>query len=143
MLQQQRMGAGLGPLRRLSERHQHLLQVFQLRRFRLLEEGDQHHALQPVDGHLLQPRPATAAPVEQAAGFGRGSREGGQQMFIEDGKGFRVHRVGSATLRGRHLTTITPLINHHKPLWERACGGAGGGGREGRGPDFAGRLMFV
>ncbi|MNR19835.1 hypothetical protein D3C85_1366480 [compost metagenome] len=95
VLQQQRVSTGFCPLLRLGDRHQHLLQVFQLRGFRFLEQRHQHHALQPVHGHLLQPRPAAATAVEQAAGFDGGGRQGGQQVLVEGGEGFRVHRVGS------------------------------------------------
>ncbi|MCY1398789.1 hypothetical protein D9M71_138300 [compost metagenome] len=114
MLQQQRMGAGFCPLFRLSDCHQPLFQVLQLRRLRLLEQRHQHHALQPVHGHLLQPRPAAATAVEQATGFGGGGREGGQQVLVEGGEGFRVHRVGSVAWKGAAFNHNCALNGPHK-----------------------------
>lgn len=88
MLQGYRVGVGLRPF----ELNQQLFQRVQVRRLRLLEQRDQHHALQPVHGQLLQARPATAAPVEQAPGFGRWRGQGGQQVGVQCGEGVGVHR---------------------------------------------------
>ncbi|MNS39348.1 hypothetical protein D3C72_716260 [compost metagenome] len=108
MLDQQRVRARLFPFGGICETQQQRFEIVQLLRRRFLEQRHQHHALQPVHGQLLQPGPAATAPVEQATGFARCSREGRQQMGVEGGEGFRVHRSESASKRAGILTTNTP-----------------------------------
>ena len=77
VLDQQSVRAGLLPLGRGGEEQQRIPQILQLLRRRFLEQRHQHHALQPVHGQLLQPRPAASAPVKQPTGFAGRRRQCG------------------------------------------------------------------
>ncbi|MNG99379.1 hypothetical protein D3C79_585450 [compost metagenome] len=90
------------PLRTRGQAAQHGFQFGELAFGRLTEQGDRQHALQPVDGDLLQALPAAAAAVKQAAGFLWGRVEGGKQVLLKGVYG-RGHG-GSQAGKKRHST---------------------------------------
>ncbi|MCY1303079.1 hypothetical protein D9M70_527690 [compost metagenome] len=91
VLQQQPLSPTIPPGRRVGERREHFLQCRQFALLRFAEQRHQHDALQPVDGDLLQPRPAPAAPMEQATYLVGRVAQGGAELLLQGGDGLRVH----------------------------------------------------
>ena len=93
MLDQDRLAR---PPRLLGQAQEHGLEGFELTGWRLTEQAHLQHALQPVDGDLLQVGPAAATAMEQTAGFARCGIEGSEQMLLE---GVDSGRHGGSRLR--------------------------------------------
>ncbi len=101
MLQQKVLYLALPPDRGFGQRQQHPLQCFQLRRAGVPEQRHQQHTLQPVDGHLFQPRIAAAASVKQPARLIGCGGQGGEQVSFEDSEGSVGHGAGIILAAGR------------------------------------------
>ncbi|MDT4848823.1 hypothetical protein FQZ97_829250 [compost metagenome] len=111
VLQQQRSCLALTPGRRFDKAQQHRLQRGVLVFERLTEQRYQHHTLQPVDRHLLKPRPASTAAMEEAAHFARRGLQGESQVLFQGGGGVEIHGGRFEGKRGGILTrAIRPAI---------------------------------
>src|SRR5690606_32971958 len=79
---------------------------------RIAKQRNQQHALQPVDGYMLQPCPASASAMEQAASFLGQGIQGSDQVLAQGLDGVRVHQA-SSQMRARILLIKTCL---HSPV---------------------------
>ncbi|MNN65603.1 hypothetical protein D3C81_1811150 [compost metagenome] len=91
MLQQQAVRLAVAPLGGLAQGREHLLEHGQFRRLRRAEQRHQQHALQPVHGDMLEPRPAPPAAVEQAPGLVGYGAQGGNDLLLQGGYGIGIH----------------------------------------------------
>ncbi|MNY26696.1 hypothetical protein D3C86_1605570 [compost metagenome] len=91
VLQQQGVRLAGLPGRRLGQGQQHLLQGGQFGLARLAEQRHQQHALQPVRGDMLEPRPAPSAAMKQATGFVGQGTQGADQLLVQGGDGLWMH----------------------------------------------------
>ena len=107
-LQQQMTRAAVLPGRGFAHARQHGAQRLQFLRRRLAEQRHQQHAFQPVDGELLQPRPAAAAPMQQTAGFVRRRGQGVEQALLQRGEGVGGHRWHLRKKAGIVLASLPP-----------------------------------
>ena len=91
MLQQQAAGTAGHPHRGLAQGGQGGAQGVQLGRGQFAKQPHPHHAFQPIDGKLLQPRQQPAAAMDQPARLGGWLIEGDQEQVSETGKGGGIH----------------------------------------------------